>query len=132
MIAWWPGRIRAGTENDHISAFWDFLPTFAELSGQPVPAGLDGVSFLPTLLGKEQPKHDFLYWEFHEGRSKQAIRMGKWKAVRPALSQPLELYNLTSDIGEKNNIAAAHPEIIEKIEKTFSGVRTNAASWPLQ
>jgi arylsulfatase A-like enzyme len=131
LLARWPGRIKPGGVSDHISAFWDFLPTFAELAGVDPPADTDGISVLPALLGKPQRAHKFLYWEFHEGSSKQAVRLGRWKAVRTAPSRPIELYDLESDIGEQHNLADSHPEIIAQIERILSAVRTDAATWPL-
>jgi arylsulfatase A-like enzyme len=133
MIARWPGNIIAGSKTEHISAFWDVLPTLAELVEKPIPRGIDGISFLPTLTGTSQQKeHEFLYWEFHEGSSKQAIRMGKWKAVRLAPSRPISLYDLTMDIGEENNIAKNHPEVVEKVEMILNNVRTDEERWPLK
>ncbi len=134
LIARWPGKIKSGSDSDHISAFWDILPTFAELTGAQIPSDIDGISFLPTLLGKksQQKQHEYLYWEFHEGSSKQAIRMGDWKAVRLAPSKPFELYNLKSDIGEQNNIADKHPDIIAKVKSILANVRTDEKQWPLQ
>src|SRR5437899_97725 len=116
MIARWPGHIAAGRASDHVWAFWDFLPTAADLSGATVPAGLDGISVLPTLLGKgEQKQHDFLYWEFHERGFQQAVRRGDWKALRSAWGEPLELYDLRSDLAEKHNVAGRHAEIVDRI-----------------
>lgn len=131
MIARWPGRIKAGGQCHHVSAFWDILPTFAELAGARAPAGIDGISMAPALLGKPQKQHEFLYWEFHEGNSKQAVRMGDWKAVCVAPSRPIELYDLKSDIGERNNVANAHPEIVAQAKGIFATVRTDADLWPL-
>ena len=83
MFAHWPGTIEAGSVSKHISAFWDMLPTFSELTGEPIYGSTDGISMLPTLLGHDakQKKHDFLYWELYEGRPNSAVRFGKWKAV---------------------------------------------------
>lgn len=131
MIARWPGTIKSGSRCDHISAFWDILPTFADLAGAQKPKGIDGISFAPALLGKPQAEHEFLYWEFHEGSSKQAVRMGDFKAVRLAPSRPIELYNLKSDIGEENNIADGYPDIVAKAKKILNEVRTDADVWPL-
>ncbi len=137
MIAYWPGTIEAGSVSDHISAFWDILPTFAELGGAKVPGGIDGISMLPALTGKtrKQKKHDFMYWEFHVSGSrgiKQAVRMGDWKAVRTALGKPLELYNLKNDLGETKNIADRHPKVIAKIENYLKTARTESEIFPLK
>jgi arylsulfatase A len=122
LIAWWPGSIAPGGETDHISAFWDFLPTVCELTGAAAPADTDGISYLPTLLGKgKQAPHDYLYWEFHERGGKQAVRQGEWKAVRLDVNKkrprPLELYNLSNDVGETHDVAAEHPEIVARMQK---------------
>ena len=133
LIARWPGMIEAGEVSRHTSAFWDFLPTAAEIAGVEVPTALDGISYLPTLSGGKQREHDFLYWEFHEGgASKRAVRMGRWKAVRLRPSAPLELYDLSLDPGEKNNIAADYPEIAEKIEDYLTVARSESKLWPLK
>ena len=97
MIASWPGTIAAGTSTTFAAAHWDLFPTFAELAGVSIPAGLDGMSIVPTLRGTPQRPHDFMYWEFHERGFQQAVRMGKWKAVRLAKDKPLELYNLADN-----------------------------------
>ena len=132
MIAWWPGKVTAGAKTDHISAFWDVMPTFAELAGAGVPEDIDGISFLPTLLGKKhkQKEHDFLYWEFHERGGKQAVRKGNWKAIRLEVKKdpngPLELYNLRTDPQEKNNIASNHPDIVRQMEQIMRQAHTNS------
>jgi arylsulfatase A len=116
FIARWLGKIEPGSTTDHVSAFWDFLPTCAELAGADAPEGIDGLSMVPTLLGqpRRQEKHEFLYWEFKE---KQAVRMGDWKAVRLGGEDGrLELYDLESDIAEKHDLARQHPEITARIE----------------
>ncbi len=120
FIARWPGRIRPGTTSDHISAFWDFLPTCADLLGIEAPPGLDGISFLPTLLGKgSQLKHDHMYWEFYERNGRQAVLRGKWKAVRLNVhegpNQPVQLYNLEVDPGETTDVSAANPQIVQEL-----------------
>jgi arylsulfatase A-like enzyme len=133
MIVRWPGKIKAGAVSDQVLAFWDFLPTAAELAQTRVPPRLDGISMVPALLGKgEQKKHEFLYWEFHEGGSQQAVRMGNWKALRTKLGAPLELYDLTTDIGETSNVAGQHPDLVAKIEAYLKTARTESKQWPLQ
>ena len=134
LIARWPGRTPAGSTSDHVGAFWDLFPTFAELAGAEATDGLDGVSIVPALTGDGAPQqeHDFLYWEFHEGgASKQAVRMGDWKAVRLAPNAPLELYNLADDLSEQQDVSAAHPEIVERISEYLQGARTESEYWPL-
>ncbi len=130
MIAWWPGTIAAGTESNHISAFWDVIPTIAELVDLPIPENIDGISFLPTLLGKEgQQEHEYLYWEFHEKGGRLAVRKGNWKAVRYNVSkgdEPTQLYNLANDIGEENNLAGKHPEIVKEMEEIMENARTES------
>ena len=121
MIAWWPGTISAGTTSNHVSAFWDFVPTACQAAGLEAPEDLDGISYLPTLLGESnrQAKHDYLYWEFYERGGKQAVRAGDWKGVRLNVSKqrygPIELYNLAEDLGEVKNVAAEHPEIADRL-----------------
>ncbi|WP_373522021.1 arylsulfatase [Aquiflexum sp.] len=124
LIVNWPNKIKAGSTTDHISAFWDLMPTFLELSGKKIDVQIDGISLAPTLLGKpDQIKHDYLYWEFVEQGGKQAIRKGDWKALRLNLKNeknpPIELYNLKDDPYESINIAESHPEIIRQMEVIF-------------
>ena len=123
MIVNWPGKIKAGQVSDHIGAFWDFLPTFSQLAGEELPFKSDGISLMPVLLGKKQPKHDFLYWEFHEDGGRQAVRMGKWKGIKEGVMKnpdvKLALYDLTADPGETKNIADEHPEVVRKINEAM-------------
>jgi arylsulfatase A-like enzyme len=128
-VARWPGQIKPGTVSDHVWAFWDFLPTCAELAGVALPKSLDGVSIVPALTGRQQSRHDYLYWEFHERGFHQAVRMDDWKAVRFGLGKPLELYDLKTDIGEQQNIAAAHPEVVKRIEHILVQARTESEYW---
>ncbi len=122
MIAWWPGKISPHRESDHVGYFGDFLATVCELVHQKPPApehGLDSMSFLPTLLGQpdRQRQHDYLYWEFYEQGSKQAVRFGKWKAIRmPMQHGRMELYDLSRDIDESHNVAGEHPDLVKNAE----------------
>lgn len=128
MIACWPGKIPAGSRTGLVSAFWDILPTMSELTGQSVPIKTDGISLLPTLLGKgEQKQHDVLYWEFHALGGRVAIRKGPWKGVLYNVventASSLELYNIENDPQEKNNIAGKHPEIARELNQMLEHVR---------
>ncbi len=119
MIAVWQGKIKAGAISDHISAFWDVMPTLAEVSGVKF-TGTDGISFLPVLLGKKQKKHKYLYWEFPENEGSKAIRMGKWKGYIGNIKKGndrMELYNLETDPREQQNIAAKYPRIVKELYK---------------
>jgi len=132
MIARWPGKIKPSRVADHVSAFWDVLPTFAEIAGVFAPTNTDGLSLLPELLGGKQRQHECLYWEFFEGSSKQAVRMGDWKAVRLAPSKPIEPYDLKTDVGEVHNVADQHPDVVDKVKEILAHVRTDEGTWPLQ
>jgi arylsulfatase A-like enzyme len=134
MMVRWPGRIKAGAASSMPWAFWDFLPTAADIAGVTAPEGLDGVSALPLLTGGAAPQREFLYWEFNTfdlktgterpGRLAQAVRMGDWKAVRPKPGAPLELYNLRTDMGEKNDVAAQNPRVVGRIEAYLKTARS--------
>jgi arylsulfatase len=130
LIARWPGMIEPGSSSDHISAFWDFLPTFTKLAGIDAPDDIDGISLLPTLLGKpgRQQEHEYLYWE--HGR-KQAVRLGDWKAVRMRVDRDIELYNLADDIGEQRDVAASNPDVIAMVTDIMMNGRTDSELFPL-
>lgn len=132
MIARWPGKVAPATTSDQVWAFWDFLPTAADLAGTQPPKNLDGISMLPAILGQKQQNHEYLYWEFHENGFKQAVRMGDWKAVRLSTQRPIELYDLKNDPGETKNIAADHPDIIKKVEACLAKARTDSKEFPIR
>lgn len=134
MLVKWPGKVKEGSKSDHISAFWDILPTFAEITGAEVTSETDGISFLPELLGKKQKQHEYLYWEFHEQGGKAAVRMGNWKAVKLNIDKPdktvTELYDLSKDLGETNNVADANPEIVKKMEELMKQAHKPSEVFP--
>jgi len=125
MIVRRPGVVPAGKTSDHVWAFWDFLPTAADIAGAETPKGLDGLSVLPVLRGEKAPEHEYLYWEFHEQGGKRAVRMGDWKAVRLlAKNGKTELYDLRDDLGETRDVAAAHPDIVARLEAVMQSAHT--------
>ena len=131
MLARWPGRIKEGTVSDQAWTFWDVLPTLAEIARTQPPKSGDGISILPALLGGTQTnQHDFLYWEFHERGFQQAVRMGDWKAVRSGMDGPLELYNLKTDLAEKQNVADKNPDVVAKIDQYLKTARSDSPRWP--
>lgn len=132
-IARWPGVIPAGTVRDEPWAFWDFLPTCADLIGTPLPANVptDGLSILPLLKGGLAPSRPYFYWELHEQMPIQAARFGDWKAVRNGFNKPIELYDLKTDVGETHNLAAAHPDLVAEAERIFKTAHTDDPAWPL-
>ncbi len=136
MIARWPGKVPPGVETDHVAYFGDWMATAAELAAAKVPDGCDSISFAPTLLDPtaKQQRHEFLYWEFHEGGFKQAaIYQGRWKGIRSGGPEvPVALYDLGHDIAEKTDIAAEHPDIAAKIGAYLGTARTDSADWQPQ
>lgn len=128
LIAYWPTKIKKNSTSNHISAFWDFMPTVCDIAQVKSPQNIDGISFLPELLGGNQEKHNYLYWEFQEQGGKQAVRIGHWKGIRLKMSNnsnaPIELYNLAIDIGEQQNVAKENPEIVQNISKIMDKEHT--------
>ena len=130
MIVRWPGQVKANATSEQVWAFWDFLPTAAEIAGANPPKNIDGISMLPALLGKPQKNHDLLYWEFFERGFQQAIRMGDWKAVQLTPGK-IELYNLKTDVGEQHDVADKNPDVIKKFQALFKTARTESKDWPV-
>ena len=114
FMARWPGKIAPRTTSDHLGYFPDLLPTLAELSGAKVPAGVDGISIAPTLIGRAaaQKQHAYLYWEFVGWT---AVRQGNWRAVKPARATAWELYDLSTDPAESKDVAAANPAVLARL-----------------
>ena len=164
LIVWSPAFVKAGKKSDHASAFWDMMPTFAELTGSTLPGmtstiasqtdktqknmtptddvsaiktpteKLDGISFLPEILSRSnQQKHDFLYWEFHEQKGRQAVRKGDWKLIRQGISDEkgpwLELYNIKEDIHEDNNLAEKESEKVRELTLIMDNARTESPTF---
>jgi len=132
-IARWPGVLPAGRVSDEPWAFWDFLPTAAELAEAKIPANCkpDGLSLVSFLKGGPSPKRAFFYWELHEGKPIQAIRFGDWKAVKNGPNAAIELYHLGQDPGEKNDVASSHPELVQKAKNLMQKARVDNPNWPM-
>ncbi|MEQ8791904.1 MAG: arylsulfatase [Pirellulaceae bacterium] len=131
MIVRWPGHVQAGSTSDFAGAFWDVMPTLADLAGDrsALPDDIDGISFAPELLGGKQPPHDHLYWAFYERGGARALRMGDWKAVQQPFNTPVRLYNLASDLPEANNVAGEHPDLVAKMTKIMDAEYKPSERW---
>lgn len=133
MIVRWPGRVPSGRVSDAPWYFADFLPTAAEIAGTKAPEKTDGVSVLPTLLGKEQDlSNRFLYWEQPSRGVEQAVRWRNWKAVRHGLTGAIELYDLAHDPSEKDDVAGSNPQVVAEIERYLKTARTDSEEWPVE
>ena len=122
MIVSWPDKIKPGSKSNHISSFYDFFETACDIAGIENTHKTDGISFYNEIIGKDQIKHNYLYWEYPASGGLQAIRMGKWKAIRKNLFEEvskIELYNLSVDEKELNDISKNHPELIKEFEVKF-------------
>lgn len=128
----WPGKVPAGAVRNEPWAFWDFLPTAAELAGAKLPADLktDGLPLVSFLKGGPAPQRECFYWELHEGGPKQAVRFGDWKAVRNGVDKPLELYDLSTDLSEAQDVAAKHPDLVARAEALIAKSRTDSHEFP--
>jgi len=130
-IVRWPGHVAAGAVSPQVWTFWDVMPTLADLTGQPQPPGMDGISVLPAWLEGKAVVHPPLYFEFHERGFTQAARIGDWKAVKLGTKLPLELYDLATDPYEKSNVAAAHPEVVQRFTDYLKSARTDSTAFPI-
>jgi arylsulfatase len=122
FIVSWPGKIKPGSKSDLISATWDAMPTFCQIAGIAPPEDIDGISYVPTLLGHsgKQKKHPYLYWEYPGYGGQQAVRIGKWKGLRMNIKRKgnlnIQLFNLKKDIQEQHNVAGQHPKVVQKMK----------------
>jgi arylsulfatase A-like enzyme len=131
MIARWTGTVPAGSVSDYAWAFWDFLPTAAEVAGVAPPVGIDGLSIAPVLRGEEAEAHPYLYWEQSDvdrdvpsiDLRLQVVRVGDWKLVAP-VDEPPQLYDLAVDRDETNDVAADHPDVVARMAALLDGIRT--------
>jgi len=134
-VAYWPGTVKAGTESSHAAGFMDWMATVCELAGVETPANTQSTSFVPTLKGnpEKQEKPDFLYWEFYEKGSKQAVRFGDWKAIRrPMFTGEIELFDLSKDLGEERNLASSHPEKVAQASAMMEKGHEDNPNWKIK
>jgi len=132
LISYWPGMMPQGAISDYIGYFGDLMATACDLAGVEAPANVDSVSMVPVLTGKhgKQLDHKYLYWEFYEQGSKQAVREGRWKAIRmPMFTGPIQLFDLSNDLGEANNVAAEHPEVVKRMEAYMKQAHVPNKNW---
>ena len=133
LIVRWPGHIEAGSNSQFAGAFWDVMPTLAELAGtsKQVPDDIDGISFLPSLLqqGEQQQQHEYLYWAFYERGGSRALRSGDWKAVQQPIHTPVRLYNLKTDLGEQVDVAAANQQLVRELTRTMDAAYAPSDRW---
>jgi arylsulfatase A-like enzyme len=129
MVVRWPGKVPASKTSDFVWDMRDLFPTACELAGVETPKNLDGISVLPTLLGKKQKSREHLYWEFYDP-FQQAVRMGKFKGIRFGTKEPMELYDLNVDVAEQNNIAKDHRKIVRKMEGIMVESHVDTPFWP--
>ena len=137
MIAYWPDRIKAGTKNEDVSAFWDILPTMSEIIGSKQKFTTDGISILPALLGKNnQKQHPYLYWEFHEEGGKVAVRKGNWKGIKLNYDKnptgKMLLFDLSTDVHEDQDVAAENPKIVAELERAIKKEHNKSAVFNFQ
>jgi arylsulfatase len=129
MIARWPGQIAPNQTTNLPATHYDALATIADIVGVAPVEPTDGISYRPTLQGKadEQQRHEYLFWDFAGYGGQLAVRLGSWKGVRRDVRKnadaPLELYDLTSDIGEQENVLELHPDVAGRIEQIMLDAR---------
>lgn len=135
LIVRWPGTTPAGVTSDHMSYFGDVMATLSELADAETPADTDSISFVPAITGNadSQQEHPYLYWEFYEQGGRQSVRAGNWKAIRqPWMTGPTELYDLSVDIGEGNNVAARHPDVVKRLEEMMAEAHIEHPNWAVR
>lgn len=138
FIVNWPAKIKEHRVSNHVSAFWDFLPTICELTKVDLPGGVDGISYLPEIIGDQsrQKKHEFLYWEFHEMGGKQAVLKDGWKLIRFKVNNPsqmyVELYNLTNDVEERNNLSHHYPDKVKELTLLINEAHRKSDIYPFE
>ncbi|MGL4555282.1 MAG: arylsulfatase [Gemmataceae bacterium] len=137
LIAWQPGKVKAGAVTDHAAYFPDVLPTALEWVGKAsaTPAGLDGLSFAAALRGERQTPHEYMLWEFPGYGGQQAVIQGRWKGLKRDMNKgpaKLQLYDLTADPNEEKDVAADHPDVVKKLEAVLKEKRSPSKLFPIK
>ncbi len=135
LLARWPQKIMAGSTSDHVAYFGDVFATLAEVAGATTPTNLDSISFLPTLTGNQavQRRHEYLYWEFYEQGSRQAVRFEQWVAIRePMFTGSIKLYDLSNDLAEKHDVALQHVELVSRAKTYLDNAHVDHPNWKIR
>jgi arylsulfatase A-like enzyme len=139
LAARWPGHIKPGTSTPRLALSMDLFPTALEAAGLPIPTNIDGVSFLPTLLGATQPaaKRDFYFVRreggpAYGGKTIEALQRGDWKLLQDSPFAPLELYNLRDDPGETTNLADKRKDVVRELDAALRAQMQRAGAVPWQ
>jgi uncharacterized sulfatase len=134
FIVKWPGHVKAGAVSSQVGYFGDMMATFSDLVQQPLPAGLDSISLLPTLLRRGgQQQHEYIYFEFYEQGGRQSVRFGNWKAIRePMKTGPVQLFDLSRDLGERTDLAANRPDIVARAARYMDAAHVDDPKWQVQ
>ncbi len=132
LIVRWPGQVPAGATSNHVGAFWDVMPTLANLAGAEdhLPDDIDGINFVPALRSKgQQLHHDFLFWAFYERGGARALREKDWKIVQQPYHTAPRLYDLEADLGETTDLAGKHPDLVKRLVSLMDESYTPAQRW---
>lgn len=129
LLVQWNGKIKANQTNSATWTQYDLMPTIADLIGYKDEYSTDGKSFKQEFFGKKSKNHDYKYWEFYEGGFVQAVRFGNWKGVRKGINGKIELYDLSKDEKETNEISAKFPDVVKRIEQIMKVEHIDSEDW---
>lgn len=133
LLVRWPKHIAPGSVSLHVAAFWDLMPTVAELANasEHVPASVQGLSFVSTLRGQtdHQQRHEAMYWAFYEGGGGRALRAGDWKLIEQPIGSSARLYDLAEDVGEDHDVATDHPDVVTRMQERMNVEHEPSSRW---